>query len=527
LKSNKKLFTHIIFSFLIFVFFNPCPATGENAIKVLLLPFEIRSEEDLAFLQKGMEEMLFNKLSENKSVHVITFKDNQLGEALNPADRKLMIKIASELSADYLLTGSLTVFGNSISTQAEFIDPVTGKVLLSFSEISKQRDDVFEHLELLADRIKQEILSPVTAEENRIPAEPVIVKTEKIPQPEKRKSIPGLSWKSQYFQDMILSLSIGNVDGKDGNEVIFCSKNKVFIYQCANQQLVKFHEIETPSQTSIIHADAADINQNGKDEIFVTAISLLNNSPDSFILEWDGSAFQKKLENGEWYFSVCSIPEGKNILLGQKQGRKHPFSPGIYELAWKNETIVSLRKYPLPELTNIYEFIHGNLIDDEKPELITLDERDRLTIYSPEGEKLWSGSDKYGGNETYLEYPSQYDDPRDDSADRYYLQQRLHAIPDPVNKGHFLIVIKNKDRAGRLFSRIRSFESGHVECLAWNGVSMEEKWRTPDVSGYISESAIGDLDNDGKNELICAVVMEEGLFFKKKKSYMSIWKIQN
>jgi len=527
LKSNKQHFAYIIIFFLIFVFFNPCLATGENTIKVLLMPFEIRSEENLAFLQKGMEEMLFKNLSENKNVHVITYKDKQLDKELTPADRETMIKTASELSADYLLAGSLTVFGNSISTQAELIDPANDKVLLSFSEISKQRDDVFEHLELLADRINKEVLHPVPVDQNRIAAEPEILKPEATPRPEKEKNMPALSWKSEYFQNEIDSLSLGNVDGKDGDDVIFSSKNMVFIYQYADQKLIPLQKIETSSQTGIIHVDAADINQNGKDEIFVTAINLMNNTLDSFILEWDGKAFQKKLENGEWYFNVLCMPEEKKLLLGQKQGMKHPFSPGVYELTWENSTIVSSRKYPLPEAVNIYEFAYGNFLSGGKQELVTLDNRDRLILLRPDGEKLWSSSEKYGGKETYLEYPTQYDDAGDDSADRYYLQQRLYIKPCPGNKGNCLIVVKNNDRAGRLFSRFRSFESGHLECLAWNGISMEETWRTPDVSGYISESVIGDLDNDGVNELICSIVVDDGWFFNKTKSFINTWKIPN
>jgi len=526
LKSDKLRFAHAVIFFLILGFFNPCPVTAENPIKVLLLPFEIRSEENLAFLRKGMEEMLSKKLSENERVRVITLSDSQPDKQLNPADRKAMITAASELSADYLLSGSLTVFGNSISTQAEFIDPKTGKILIHFSEISKQRDDVFEHLKLLADRIHAEILHPASADPNRIPAEPAGVQPETAPPPGK-KSTPDFYWKSQYFQDGIHSLSLGNVDGKDGDDIIFAGKNKINIYQYADQKLILLQEIETSSHAGIIHVDAADINQNGKDEIFVTTINLMNQALDSFILEWDGKAFQKKLENGEWYFNVLCMSEGKKLLLGQKRGTDHPFSPGIFKLSWENDTVVSTGKYPLPETVNIYEFTLGNFLSDEKQELITIDFRDRLILFRQDGEKLWSGSEKYGGKETYLEYPTQYDDPRDDSANRYYLQPRLHAMPCPENQNNCLIAVKNNDRAGRLFSRFRSFESGHAECLAWNGVAMEEKWRTPDVNAYISESVIGDLDNDGKNELICSIVMDEGFFFSESKSYIGAWKIQD
>ncbi len=521
MKFKKQHFASIIAYFLILVFFMPCHAIEEKAIRVLLLPFEIRSEKELPFLRKGMEEMLSSRLSKNESVQIAKLKEDQLDERLNPADRESMIKTASELSTDYLLTGSLTIFENSISTEAEFMDTATGKVLLRFNEISKNRDDVFEHLKLLADRINTEVLIPVAADQNRIEAEPIIEKSEK------EKSLPGLFWKSQYFHHRINSVACGNVDGENGKDVIFSSKDKVFIYRYQNQTLVKFQEIETPSQTRIIRVDTADTNQNGKDEIFVTAINLMTRALDSFMLEWDGKEFQKNPENEEWYFNVLHMPEGKNILLGQKQGRKHPFSPGVYELEWKNNKIISTRTHQLPDTVNIYEFAYGDFLADGKQELIILDKRDRLVLLHPGGETLWSGSEKYGGSETYLEYPSEHDDPRGDSADHYYLQQRLHVTSRRENKSNCLIIVKNTDRAGRYFSRLRSFESGHVECLIWNGIGLEEKWRTPDVAGYISDSVIEDLDNDGKNELILTVVMDEGLFFKKKKSFISAWKIQN
>jgi hypothetical protein len=44
--------------------------------------------------------------------------------------------------------------------------------------------------------------------------------------------------------------------------------------------------------------------------------------------------------------------------------------------------------------------------------------------------------------------------------------------------------------------------------LSWNGLGLAKNWHTRKVSGFFSDLAVGDIDNDGQPEIAVAVVRD-------------------
>jgi hypothetical protein len=72
-----------------------------------------------------------------------------------------------------------------------------------------------------------------------------------------------------------------------------------------------------------------------------------------------------------------------------------------------------------------------------------------------------------------------------------------------------VITVKNYELSGRKLS-YRKFTNAHIEAFSWDGLGLVPDWRTRKISGYISDFALGDWDNDGNVELLAAVVVQEG-----------------
>jgi hypothetical protein len=71
------------------------------------------------------------------------------------------------------------------------------------------------------------------------------------------------------------------------------------------------------------------------------------------------------------------------------------------------------------------------------------------------------------------------------------------------------LVGKNHDASdGHLERRI--FTSAHIEAFSWDGIGLGTIWRTRKIGGILSDINVGDIDNDGENELLAAVVMKTG-----------------
>jgi hypothetical protein len=89
--------------------FSLVPALAQkNVNRVLILPLTIHSEKDLTFLNKGIMDMMASRISQSATV----IRRAGLDPDKDP------VQIARDLNADYVVTGSLTVFGNSASTDA-------------------------------------------------------------------------------------------------------------------------------------------------------------------------------------------------------------------------------------------------------------------------------------------------------------------------------------------------------------------------------------------------------------------------
>ncbi len=71
-----------------------------------------------------------------------------------------------------------------------------------------------------------------------------------------------------------------------------------------------------------------------------------------------------------------------------------------------------------------------------------------------------------------------------------------------------VITVKNK-RFSEMIS-FRKFTQGEIEIRSWDGIGLAVYWRTRKLSGYLSDFAIGDFDNDGKDELVATLVMKTG-----------------
>ena len=505
-------------------------ATGPS--RILILPFEIMAEKDLSFLQKGIGNMLSTRLFQEGKVLPLepAVARRAYQEVSGPLDRETAVALGAKYHADYVLYGSLTVFGDSISTDARFVDVHQQKTIVTFSEFGRDQGDVIGHVNNFAGQVNTRVFGrkplaamlPDTAGEtpvirqdpNKIWNEQGLQVSEgrtgsgNFAATEARVQRPASFWKSRSFKTVLKGLAIGDVDGDENNETVFIDDNTIFIYRQSKGRFFKIAQIDGNSADRYIGVDVADINANGRAEIFVTNVHAENGRLRSFVLEHDGSAFTRIKENANWYFRVLRIKDRGNILLGQKQGMKDIFSGPVYELLWQNGAYEPAVQQALPRGVNVFGFARGSIAGDGRDMIVAFNKSDYLYITDSAGAEEWKSSEPYGGSATYMEprtsVSTQSNQADDDpgAMDRVYLSQRVLVRDLDRDGKNEVIVVKNKAVAGRALARFRMFKSGHIECLGWDNVGLFKKWRTREISGYISDYTIADIDNDGRDELV-------------------------
>lgn len=529
---------------------------GTSPSRILILPFEIMAEKDLSFLQKGIQSMLSTRLfQEDRAIPMEPAIARQaMQEISGSIDLKAALALGVKYQADYVLYGSLTVFGESISTDARFVDVHQQKTMVTFSEYGKDQGDVIGHVNSFAGQVNVKVFgskpaaatlpdpaskTPLSRQDpNKILNEQGLqvtegrIRSDNFAESEARVQKPASFWKSRSFKTVIKGLAIGDVDGDKNNETVFIDDNTIFIYRRINGRFSKIARIDGNSTDRYIGVDVADINANGRAEIFITGVHTESGRLKSFVLEHNGTAFTRIEKKANWYFRVLHIKDRGNILLGQKQGMKDIFSGPVYELLWQNGAYEPVQQQKLIRGVNVFGFATGNINSDGRDMIVAFNKNDYLYITDTTGAEEWKSSERYGGSATYLEprtinSPQSSrvnDDPR--GMDRIYISQRVFVRDLDKDGKNEVIVVKNKEGAGRKLMRYRSFKSGHIECLGWDNVGLFKKWRTREISGYISDYAIADIDNDGTDELVFVLATKNKSVLSKGKSFIVSQEIQ-
>ena len=510
--------------------------------RVAIIPFKMNAEKDLIFLQNGIYDMLASRLSKTDKVQVIGKEETEkVLEAVTGPVNEISAKEAGEkLNADFVLFGSLTVFGNSVSIDAKMIDVSGKKPTLSFFNQSQGMDEVIPQINIIAGDINEKVFgiktvltTPPPAASTQAPesqkrdihAHPEsLLKTAPAKQGsegsggvdsspfvmEQRSGETHMFRKSRNFKMKISSLAIGDVDGDGKIETVTISNQKVLILRNEGGYFTKIKEISGRNNQRFISIDVADIKEDGRAEIFVTCVNTIAEALDSFVLEFDGNDFKIIAKREKWYFSVHKTPDNNPVLLGQKRGISDVFFPGIYELAWSNGSYESKDKVSLPKAMTIFGFATGDVMNNGNESVVAFGKDDRLRIFS-HSENIWKSDERFGGSNNYLLKTS-------GSDKRVFLPQRVF-ITDLNRDGNYEVtVVKNHSTTGHLFRQSVVYNGAKIVSLFWDGLGLTPNWSTRKVSGYFSDIAIGDIDNDGKPEIAAVVQNNQGSLLKKTKS---------
>ena len=544
----KKSLHKIILSLIIgcMVLTGSSTSWSAEPARILIIPFHIYAEKDLSFLQKGIEVMLSSRLTlEGQTIPISKAEAIPVLEPLGkPVTETMALQAAAQTGADYVLLGSLTVFGNSINTDAQFFDVAKRTSLVTFNQAGSSHDDVLQHINLLTGMINDKVFgrqtyayqsaqppgassdarTPVTdsrAHPEKLLAEGRYAEQGFIYQRGRGEGAVTPSWRSRRFNYQINSMAIGDVNGDGHNNIVVATSDTIHIYNYAEGGVMNAAEVKGPSSRNNIWVDVGDFNNNGVDEIFVTNQPQNQHALSSYVLEWNGQMYATVADRQTWYLRVIEEPSRGKVLLGQRKGRgSELFKPGIFELIWNNDELMTADKRGFPKELSIYGFAVGDVMNNGQDMMVAFSSGDYIRLLSPNGDEEWKSPDIYGGSLTHLEYRA------DDEADQrnksvHYLKQRIFVFDADQDGQNELLVTKNIDSTGRLLARQRSFKTGRIECLGWDNFGLFPKWQTRDLPKFIGDFAIADLDGDGGKEVVFAVVQKSDWAIRGGKSYIA------
>jgi len=558
----------MFFSVLVFaVIIGSSQSATAKVNRVAIVPFQINAEKDLSFLRDGIVDMLTSRLYLEDKVAVLSREETAkvLETVSPPINESKARKIGSRLGVDYVLFGSLTVFGNSVSIDAKMVDVSGSSPPLTFFNQSQGMDQVIPNINLFATQVNAKVFGrampvqkvPVTSQTPQTQTLQAQTPLTQTPQdqisyranPEKlfaggfsendnqdlQKSAPSLAfmasreasksaqfWNSRSIRHRINGIAIGDIDKDGKQETVIITEHSAEAYRFDKNRFLKIKILAERHLDNLIGVDVADINGNGYPEIFVTSLNPRRNMVNSFVLEFDGKTYAEIVTGSHWHFRVIDHPLRGQILLGQRHKSSTPFSGQIHEMVWENSGYEPADKVMHGRHTNVMGFALGNVMNDDTEVAVAFDDLDCLRIFSPAGKERWKDSEHSGGRAEYFVVS---EGSAGEFAEKAYYPMRI-LIMDITGDGKNEVVTVKNHKFSEMVS-YRKFTHGEVQIRSWNGVGLGVLWRTRKLKGYFSDFASGDFDNDGNEERVASLVIKTGLTLgTKPKSKVIAYELQ-
>ncbi len=507
--------------------------------RVVILPFTANAKDDISFLVKGVRDMLATRLSWQDKVTVIEpdLVAPVMKQIPPPYNDVKARQVGKKLSADVVVFGSITALGKAVSVDARVVKVKDPKAppLTAFVQAA-DLDQVIPRINDFAQRINADLFKRPEAvaaikkaeEKTREMARLEKESPQGRPGPAARspmddlpatvsplnplflRSLSGVDsdryWRSPRIDGHVTSLAVADIDLDGKNEVVALLEHGLRIYRLAGRHFGLVYELKNGPTGEYLFVDAADIDGDGRPEIFVS--NLNNYTIQSFVLVWDPRGGLRYLAKDlPYFFRVQPNPVGKGkILLGQKKDIVEPFVGPIYYMQAARGTYVPVPgkevKKPTPA-ANLYNILLADLNGSGRAMTLMIGLSYDLMVFAPDGERLYQGGEVYNASAKFIKMPpaSTMDNPSYEEG-WYFLPTRM-VLSDLDKDGRAeVIVVRNRDRMGGLLGKMRMYYQGTIFSLYWNGMSMVENWRTPRISGYITDYTVADVGNVGRPALV-------------------------
>ena len=559
----KKIFKYMVCLIIILITTGSLWAKDKYVITVL--PFTLNSSENIEYVRQGILDMLITRTSVSNKIEV-TSKDAVSDELKKSNIKDISLteaySIGKKLKSDYVVWGSITKIGNSISVDGKLLDITAAKSDVGFFTQSPNMDEVIPKINDFSQRIVQHILGTAAPQEassasvatpqasSGVSRESQIIASMKSGKKGTLTSIINTEyinaadpfnrrgfWMSQRISTEFKGMDIGDVNGDGLNEVVTIDDHNIYIYQKVGNELRQLQKIAGKSYDKYLSVDVADIKRSGAKQIFVTSVN--GSTLDSFVLEFKEGKYEKIASDLRWFLRVIDTPSGIPLLLCQDYGFDEIFNTEIYEMVWRNGKFIEDQKMKIPRGLSIYGLIIDNFGTGGDERIMALDDLDHICIIRKTNKPLkeiltfgfknddliWRGDDEFGGSNNFIE--NEQDAKRSDTnrtVKTAYINLRILTYDFNKDGKKELIIVKNLSALGRLLKNVKMFTSSEIYNLEWDGLGMAENWRTKKINGYVADYVFKDIDNDGKPELVLALVLSVGTAVREQ-SVIVVYKL--
>lgn len=439
-----------------------------------------------------------------------------------------IIAVASASEADAVVTGTYMAIGKIFSLDA-LAKTAGGKTLTRAFIQGENQDELIPAVSKLAEKLTAELarLSPADQAPAPMPLQAVsgpsssdIIKTEQqirsapvseFIKPREYEQNKSGGWLSRRLEGAANLMATGKVL-PDGSREIFMAEDRRIVYYRQGNDMKLISEATFRNTEKIISIDTME-TADGNQDIYLTIIR--SDELASQVWQTKGDKLVQVAEGIPYFFRAFRLAGGQKKLYAQAMGRDVDFYGNIAEASRNGSKIVLKNSIKMPQFGNIYSFNQFNG-KDNKVYSVAINKDNYLVVYNQDMTELWRSNDKFGGSELYFQKEDLDNVRTTGDKNRWiFLDQKIQVTSDNE-------VLIGKNEGFWVLGNARTYKKGAVYCLAWNGSSLEEKWRTRDTQNYMPDYL---LDESRKELLMLQTVQRPGINTRGASS-LSIKKVE-
>jgi len=298
----------------------------------------------------------------------------------------------------------------------------------------------------------------------------------------------------------------------DGGYEVFLAEERRLSYYRKGSDMKLVADTEFRSSEKILSLDTI-AGAKGL-EIYVTLIR--GDELASQVWQVQGDKLVQIAGDLPYFFRTFGLAGGPKKLYVQAMGRDADFFGDVFEATRSGNEIALKNPIKMPRYGDIYTF---NQFRDQDGKVLTvvINSDGYLIVYDQDRKELWRGNDKFGGSELYFQKEDTTSNTRL-TGDKYrwiFMNMRIQ-----TTAGGAILVGKND--GFWVLGNARSYKKGAVYCFAWNGSSLDEKWRTRDTQNYLPDYYY----DEPRNELLILQTVQRSGVTTRGASSLAVKKVE-
>jgi hypothetical protein len=305
-------------------------------------------------------------------------------------------------------------------------------------------------------------------------------------------------WRSPAIELEARAFALGDVDGDGKPDILLADETHVYAYPQAGD-FKAFAQFDIPvTGARVISLEAADLDKNGRAEVFVTLHNSLFERVETYVLQLKDKSFEKV---ATLPYMVRSFQDeaGATQLAAQQLVDDATFPYGtIYTLAYKDGKYVTDKTVKARRLEWIYGFALAKDASGESfPLFITVG--DKLRAQFKKG--AFISQQSYGQTGNRLRWH--------DRDRAMMFRPRLLTVQDQgLLRGVY--IVENVPGLGTLGGSFGLYIDGKLHGLAWDGINAKPAWTTGSLGGWVCDLAMVPGPTGQPQELWVAVMGQNG-----------------